>query len=136
MKKDDIGGKQKRGSSVFRILIRNNVTMNEDIVIADRVVDCSGVWGNPNWSGIGGIPAVGELRLSELGRLKTKIPNLAFEGDKFLGKTSMIIGTGASAITTIKSLRDLAQGWFDAIDGSSLLTDSKSLQEILKHRLL
>lgn len=75
------------------------------------MVDCSGVWGNPNWSGMGGVPALGEQHLSEIGRLTRTIPKISLEGDNFLGKTAMVIGTGASAITTINSLRKLAQGY-------------------------
>jgi hypothetical protein len=73
-------------------------------------VDCTGVWGNANWSGVGGIPALGERAFVNLGRIRQKIPNVSLESEKFIGKTSMVIGTGASAITTISSLRALAAG--------------------------
>jgi hypothetical protein len=89
----------------------NDVVNNEEsIIISDKVVDCTGVWGNSNWSGVGGIPAKGERALLQLGRIRQKIPNLSLEAARFINKTSMVIGTGASAITTISSLRALAEG--------------------------
>ncbi len=100
----------ERKTAQFRILVEDVVSKKETIVVVDKVVDCSGVWGNPNWSGIGGIPAVGELMLLKHGRLQQKIPDMSMEGRKYLGKCSMVIGSGASAITTINSLCQLAIG--------------------------
>jgi hypothetical protein len=110
LKKDDIGGKEKRKCAPFRILVNNAIKNEESIVISDKVVDCTGVWGNANWSGFGGIPALGERALVNLGRIRQKIPNVGLEPASFIGKTSMVIGTGASAITTINFLRGLAEG--------------------------
>ncbi len=90
--------------------MKDVIKNEESIVISDKVVDCTGVWGNANWSGIGGIPALGERTLVNRGRIRQKIPNVVLESANFVGKTCLVIGTGASAITTISSLRALAEG--------------------------
>ena len=129
MKKDDIGGKKGRKTASFRILVRNAASSTEHFIVVDKVIDCTGVWGNSNWSGMGGdssvpclllveltavagIPALGERMYTEIGRIRRNIPNVKLESEKFLQKTCLIVGTGASAITTISSLCSLAKGCF------------------------
>ena len=39
----------------------------EELFECDRIADCTGTWGNRNWMGEGGMPAVGERKLGERG---------------------------------------------------------------------
>jgi len=90
----------------FRILVRENNA--EKIETADIIFDCTGTYGRPNWVGDGGIPAVGEAAAR---------PQLAYwledvRGAKkatYVGKTTILIGSGYSAATTACELVELAQ---------------------------
>src|SRR5262249_42564974 len=74
---------------------------------ARAVLDASGTYGQPNWAGTGGIPARGETYLA---------PQMSYHPDDVLGlrrerhagKTTLVIGGGASAATTVLELKQLA----------------------------
>ncbi|CAM9610670.1 unnamed protein product [Phaeothamnion confervicola] len=118
LKRECIGGGARKGGK-FRILVQD-VNMGEDRFLEpfDAVVDCTGTYGNGNWLGPGGLPAVGERSfsaaaalggLAEDDRLIRTVPDpLNRDRGRFLGKTTAVVGSGYSAATTIAALRALA----------------------------
>jgi thioredoxin reductase len=91
----------------FRLLLRDGKGQ-ERIDAADVVLDCTGVYGNPNWLGDGNVPAVGELAA------RPHVPHgledvLGERKDHYAGKSIVLVGGGYSAATTICSLATLAE---------------------------
>jgi len=105
-------GKSRRKAAPFRTLVTTNGE-NEEMIISDAVVDASGTYGNGNWLGIGGIPALGERTLG--GNIIRTIPNVAEDASRYLNKTTAVVGSGYSAITTINKLKELANSSTAAI---------------------
>ena len=93
--KGDLMGQPRRRDYPFRLLVRDPGG-RESLLHAFAVVDCSGVYGQPNWAGDGGIPARGELYLA---------PQLSYHVDdvldlrrlRYAGKRVIVVGGGASA---------------------------------------
>ncbi len=97
----------KKSPPPFRLLVReaNNV---ERFEIADVVLDCTGTYTRPNWVGDGGIPATGEIAA------RPQVPYWLEDvrGAKkanYSGKSTILIGSGYSAATTMCALAELAQ---------------------------
>ena len=77
-------------------------------VVADAVIDASGVWGRPNPLGAHGLPAAGENATApwQVGPL----PDVLGTGrDRFAGKRTLVIGAGHSAANTLLVLAELAE---------------------------
>src|SRR5262245_26418223 len=95
-----------RGERPFRLLVRDQGG-RENFIHAFALIDASGVYGQPNWVGSGGIPARGELYLA---------PQLSYHLDdvldlrrpRYAGKRTIIIGSGATAATVAIDLARLA----------------------------
>lgn len=104
--KRDLIGDPKRATFPFRILLRNE-SGKEWAETADIVLDCSGTWGNPNWLGEGGIPAVGERSLRE--ELEYGIADLLKMDDRYANKTLLLVGSGHSAATTLAAFKELQE---------------------------
>jgi thioredoxin reductase len=103
--KGDAIGKRSRLESPFQLLIESD-TGEEEIVSADFVLDCSGTFGNHNWLGEGGVPAVGERQLAD--RIDYSLPDFADnDRETFLGKRILVAGGGYSAATAIVALGEL-----------------------------
>jgi thioredoxin reductase len=106
MLKGDAIGLPSRREHPFRLLVRDQGG-RESFLHAFSVIDASGVYGQPNWAGDGGIPARSELYLA---------PQLSYHPDdvmglgreRYAGKRVMVIGAGTSAATTVISLAELA----------------------------
>jgi thioredoxin reductase len=104
--KEDNPGDARRGQQPFRLLLRDSkgVERSEE---ADLVLDCTGTYGQPRYVGQGGIPAVGELAARA---------QIAFGLEDILGarkahyadRTTLVVGAGYSAATTISQLGELA----------------------------
>eukprot|EP00520_Triparma_pacifica_P012749 CAMPEP_0118656444 /NCGR_PEP_ID=MMETSP0785-20121206/13492_1 /TAXON_ID=91992 /ORGANISM="Bolidomonas pacifica, Strain CCMP 1866" /LENGTH=386 /DNA_ID=CAMNT_0006549303 /DNA_START=106 /DNA_END=1266 /DNA_ORIENTATION=- len=92
------GDMKDRGDGGFKVLVEKEGG-EEELICCDKVCDCSGTWGNRNYVGEGGMPALGERKLG--GKIIKGLPK---EIGKFEGKTTMVVGSGASAITFIASL--------------------------------
>jgi thioredoxin reductase len=105
LKGDAIDGPERR-EHPFRLLVRD-AGGRENFLHAFALIDASGVYGQPNWAGDGGIPARGELYLK---------PQLAYHLEdvlglartRYAGKRTLVIGAGASAATTATGLATLA----------------------------
>jgi hypothetical protein len=100
LKTEDIGGKARRSKSPFRLLVENND--EEQTYIVDIVLDASGTYGNHNYLGPGGIPALGESKLSK--DIVYTIPNPLQDVERYADKTTLVVGSGHSAITAISLL--------------------------------
>jgi len=84
---------------------------------ADVVIDASGVYANPNATGPGGLPAIGEDRLGD--RIDRWLPAMRGEAmDRYRGKTTLLVGDGHSAATFLAEMGALAEerGWASGIE--------------------
>lgn len=98
---------QQREEDEFRILI-NHSDGSQSIEVADIVVDTTGVYGQPNWCGAGGIPARGEQRLRS--RIEYQVPDvLGSARADYEARSVLVIGSGMSAATTVVSLARLVE---------------------------
>ncbi len=107
MRKEEFVGKPERGSRPFRLLVRDRGG-RENFLNAFHVIDASGVYGQPNWMGSGGIPARNEAYLA---------PQLAYHLEDVLGarrshyegKRTLLVGAGHSAAACALALAQLAE---------------------------
>ena len=105
-RKNERAGDSVRTDHPFRLLVRD-MGGRESFLHAHAVMDATGTFGQPNWAGTGGIPARGETYLA---------PQMSYHPDDVLGvrrerhagKTTLVIGGGASAVTTVTLLAQLA----------------------------
>ena len=105
-RKNDPADGGSRIGHPFRLLVRGG-SGRESLLHAHAVIDATGTFGQPNWAGTGGIPARGETYLA---------PQMSYHPDDVLGlrreryaeKTTLVIGGGASAVTTVMLLAQLA----------------------------
>jgi thioredoxin reductase len=96
-----------RAEQPFRILYTDK-DGEEQIETAEVVIDTSGVLGQPNWCGRGGIPARGERQLRS--KIEFCLPDvLGAERALYADRHTLIIGEGMSAATTVTALVRLAQ---------------------------
>lgn len=103
--KGDAIGKPLRQTSPFQLLAESQAN-HEEIIEADYVFDCSGTFGNHNWLGAGGMPAIGERSLT--GRIDYCLPDIAGGAcDHFSGKRTLVVGSGYSAATAVIQLEKL-----------------------------
>ena len=104
--KEDLPDLPERGDSPFRILLREQ-SGSEYSEEADIVIDTTGVYGNPNWLGPGGGPAIGETSLRD--RIEYGLPDIeGRERDRYAGRHTLLIGDGYSAATNAVALYGLA----------------------------
>ncbi|MBP2558363.1 thioredoxin reductase [Neorhizobium galegae] len=79
----------------------------EHEVVARAVIDASGTWTQPNPIGVNGIPVLGE---SAGGRVSYGIPDVLGERrSDFVGKRTLVVGSGHSAINVALALLELQQ---------------------------
>ncbi len=99
-------GTEDRADSDFRILLRDSAG-GESVGTAEVVIDTTGVFGNPNWAGEGGLPAIGETALRD--RIEYGVPDvLGSARAQYAGRRTLVIGAGYSAATTVVALDKLA----------------------------
>jgi hypothetical protein len=104
--KSDGNAGGRRRDAPFRFLVRD-AGGRENYLHAFAAIDASGVYGQPGWAGDGGIPARNETYLR---------PQMAYHVEDVLGarraryasKRTLVLGGGASAITVVCDLAQLA----------------------------
>lgn len=105
--KDDYIGDPRRQDFQFRILVRS-AKGNEYIYNSDYVIDASGTYGNHNWMGDGGIPALGELANQH--HIEYGLPDIAgAERSIYIGKVNLVVGSGHSSGSTIAAFKQLLE---------------------------
>ncbi|MCE2804926.1 MAG: FAD-dependent oxidoreductase [Gemmataceae bacterium] len=91
----------------FRLFVRgpNN---QEQHVLADAVIDCTGVLATPRPMGKGGLPAPGENACKDrIAYCVEDIPGA--DRKKFADRTVLVVGAGVSAATAVTQLAELAK---------------------------
>ena len=105
--KGDLIGQKARLEKPFRLFVQGP-DGTERIYRADIVLDCTGMYDNPNWLGNGGIPALGERELRK--RISYRLPDvLGDEREAYAGMTTLLVGDGHSAATALLGLLELAR---------------------------
>jgi thioredoxin reductase len=105
--KEDAPGSEDRGAFDFRLLARD-AEGREYIEQADVVIDTTGVFGQSNWLGSGGIPAPGERAARS--RIEYRLPDILGERrEDYAGRHTLVIGSGFSAATNVVALARLAR---------------------------
>lgn len=102
--KGDLVGDESRSEPSFRLLVRDRD--GERYATADVVLDCTGTYGNHNWLGTGGLPALGELAAGEI---EYGLPDI--EGQdraRYANRCVLVVGAGHSAATNVVALARLA----------------------------
>ncbi|KAA0940658.1 FAD-dependent oxidoreductase [Streptomyces apricus] len=81
----------------------------EERVLAAAVIDASGTWTLPSPAGGSGLPALGERAAA--GRVGHRVPDLTDPAvrERYAGRRTAVIGSGASAFTALSSLAELAR---------------------------
>jgi hypothetical protein len=75
---------------------------------ARAVIDASGTWATPNPLGATGLPALGEEAHAQ--RIHYGIPDvLGRDRERYLGRTTLVVGAGHSAANSILALAELAR---------------------------
>ncbi len=105
LKNQEIGS-EVRGRQPFLLLV-TGPDGQESMESADVVLDCTGTYGNPNPTGDGGIPALGERACAD--RVVREIPRV---DRSWAGRRVLLVGAGNSAQT---AARDLAAGGVDLV---------------------
>jgi thioredoxin reductase len=99
-------GRPERADDGFRLLVRD--ARGERTEFADVVLDCSGTYGQHRWLGAGGVPCPGEREY--LSHDDYLLPDVLHrDRAKFAGRTSLVVGAGHSAATTIVAIAELAR---------------------------
>lgn len=104
--KGEMPGHEDRGDWSFRLLVRDS--QGDRMETADAVLDCAGVYGQANWLGEGGIPAIGERKLR--GEIEYRLPDiLGRDRERYAGRHTLLVGAGYSAATNVVALAQLAR---------------------------
>lgn len=103
----DLPEGDERGDWSFRILVRDEAG-EERIEMVDAVLDCTGVYSQPNFAGHGGLPAVGELALRD--KIIYHLPDV-LEADRapFEDQRTLLIGDSLEAAAAAVALDELRQ---------------------------
>lgn len=98
---------EERARRPFRLLV-SDPDGREVVRRADAVLDCTGTYGHPNFTGDGGVPAPGERALeSEITR---HLPDLlGSEREAWAGRTVLLVGGGHSAQSAARDLERLSR---------------------------
>lgn len=104
--KQDLVDEEIRIDAPFRILLRE-AGGKERLATADVVIDASGTYGNHNWAGEAGVPALGELAAAS--HIEYGLPDvLGAEREKYAARRVLLVGAGYSAATNAVALAELA----------------------------
>jgi hypothetical protein len=76
---------------------------SEQATLARAVIDATGTWGQPNPMGVDGLPVLGERTVAD--RMAYGIPDvLGADRASYAGKTTLVVGSGHSAINAALAL--------------------------------
>ena len=104
--KEENPGDVRRGHQPFLLLLRAD--KREMVEEADVVLDCTGTYGQPRSLGDGGIPAIGETAARPL--IAWGLEDVLGERSAvYADKTTLVVGNGYSAATTVGNLAKLAE---------------------------
>jgi thioredoxin reductase len=104
--KGDLVGDGARADRPFRLLVRDQGG-RENFLHAHAVIDASGTYGRPNLAGSGGIPARNETYLAP--QMSYHLEDVrGLSRARYAGRRTLVIGSGASAATTVDDLVGLA----------------------------
>jgi len=108
-------GVTRKGSDKVRTAERSQLpfvvrvidsTGEERAFEAKAVIDASGTWTSPNPAGADGLPAIGERQAAD--RIVYGIPDvLGVLRSRYAGQTTMVIGSGHSALNALIELAEL-----------------------------
>ena len=85
-----------------------NADGHEGRLFAKAVIDATGTWSHPNPAGASGLPAVGERAASD--RIRYGMPDvLGSERERYVGRRTLVVGSGHSATGTLLDLATLAR---------------------------
>lgn len=99
-------GSEQRAKEPFILHLRNEKG-EERFEEADVILDCTGTYGQHRWMGMGGIPALGERKIASA--IAYGLEDVTgTKRESYSGRTTLVIGSGYSAATTICRLADLA----------------------------
>lgn len=102
--KSDFIDDPRRAEFPFRLLLRD--ARGERVEFFQAIVDATGTYDTPNWMGSGGAPCVGETDCKD--RIDYKLPDvLGKERARFAGRTTLVVGSGHSAASTLLSVAEL-----------------------------
>jgi hypothetical protein len=108
--KGELAGDEERGERDFHLLLRSTADGEhgrERLAVADAVVDTTGTFGNHNYLGNGGVPALGELAAEA--HIEYGLPDvLGAEREHYGGRNILLVGAGDSAATNLVALAELA----------------------------
>ena len=120
----DVTGASSRESTPFLLRIEDShgaVCFDR----ADRVIDASGVYSNPNATGPGGLPAAGERDVGD--QIDRHLPEGRAElAARYAGRRVLLIGDGHSAATALCMLEDLARDGRSAARVEWILRDRRT----------
>jgi hypothetical protein len=99
-----------RGDGDFRLLLESTKPgehARQRFAIADVVIDATGTFGNANWLGPDGLPALGEEQTRA--HVEYGLPDvLGADRERYHGRSTLLIGDGDSAAATVVALAELA----------------------------
>jgi hypothetical protein len=109
LRRQDLSG-EDRAEFDFRLLLRSKgggrFAAGERYATADVVIDCTGTYGNHNWLGAGGIPAIGELAAAE--QIEYGVPDvLGRDRDRYAHHHTLVVGSDRIAASVVTSLARL-----------------------------
>ncbi|MFI4876976.1 MAG: hypothetical protein ACIALR_16605 [Blastopirellula sp. JB062] len=109
--KTELIDQETRRDADFVVLLRD-AEGREQIDRSDVLIDATGLFGNPNSIGLGGVPALGELSARD--HIEFGLPDiLNADRDQYAGRSTLVIGSGYSAATNICALAKLAREALD-----------------------
>jgi hypothetical protein len=102
--KSDFINDARRAEFPFRLHLRD--ASGDRIEHTDVVLDATGVYATPNWMGSGGAPCPGERVFRH--RIDYHLPDVTGrDGARFADRHTLIVGSGHSAASTLRSICDL-----------------------------
>lgn len=108
--KSEGAGSEARADSNFQLLVRTRDSgghTHERIVTAEAIIDTTGTFGRHAWLGPSGLPAPGEIACEA--HLEYGLPDvLGADRQRYAGRSTLLIGDGDSAATSLVALAELA----------------------------